>query len=384
MNVNKERPLNWKAPAAFDPVVDSTQPINVGAMSTACEHCGALFWKEENKWCCRNGKVKFKSDDLPPPVPDVLFDLLMTNTPEAREFREKDRRYNAALSMTSIGITETMPKKASENQDEATRREYGVFTVCGEIHHWHVFVFLSSTVLFLHRIGPLTPEDPDKRKYAQIYFCENESAELETRMRNNEGLNKETMQKLQTMLHEVNPYVKMYETARERLGTNAEESFRIEWFTDIGGINQRRYNAPQATEVGAIMTGTGGESMRERHVIVQPRQGPLKHISIFNSCYDPMHYVIIFPYGTSGWSTALNKATARSRGKRDDGITIMQFYKYMLGVRPGAEPLMPYAYGRLGHQYVLDMFNKIEMANLLFIENNQEQIRAAAYQSAFS
>jgi len=383
MNVNGQRLLNWKAPPALDAVVDSMQPINVGAMSSACKHCGALFWKEENKWCCSNGKVKFKSDDLPPPVPDALLELLTTNSAEAKEFRMNLRQYNAAFSMTSIGTAKTMAKKMSEDQDKVTGRWTCVLTVCGEIYHWHVFVFVSSTVLFLRRVVPLAiPHGSNERKFAQVYVCDNDSAELETRMRNNEKLNKQTMHKLQTMLHQVNPYVKTYETARERLGANAEESFHIEWFTDVGGINQRRYNAPQAAEVGMIVIGADEESMGERDVIVQPRQGSLKRVSILSSCYDPMHYVLLFPHGTNGWSVALKKAV-RSCSERDKGVTIMQFYKYMLGVRPGAEPLRPYAYGRLGQQYVIDMFCKVESANLHYIENNQCQIRAAMYQSAF-
>ena len=221
------------------------------------------------------------------------------------------------------------------------------------------------------------------RQFAQFYVCDT-NAEFEARMKRNNKLNKETMHKLQTMLHEVNPYVKMYETAGERLGANAKDNFHIEWFTDVGGINRRRYNAPEAAEVGAIVPGAGDKSMGERNIIVQPRQGPLKRISELSSCYDPMHYVLIFPYGTNGWSVALKDAARGSSGERNRGITVMQFYKYMLGVRPGVKLLVPYAYGRLGHQYVLDMFCKIDRANLRYFENHQCQIRAAMYQSAFS
>ena len=141
MSIYKQRPSSWKAPPALDPVVDSMQPIDVGAMSIACKHCGALFWRDENKWCCRDGKVKFERDELPPQVPDLLFELLATNSHEAEEFRKNIRQYNAALAMTSMGSTGTMVKRAAEDRDKAKGKgPLPVFKVHGELYHLHVSV----------------------------------------------------------------------------------------------------------------------------------------------------------------------------------------------------------------------------------------------------
>lgn len=228
-------------------------------------------------------------------------------------------------------------------------------------------------------MGSLMPRETDAAKYAQLYVCGG-SAELEARMRLNQNLNAQLMQDLQTMLHSVNPYVQMYETARERLRDDAAENYHISWFTDIGGIHRRQYNAPQVTEVGVIATGADEEGTGNRDIIVQPKQGPPKRISEFSSCYDPMHYVLLYPHGTNGWSVALKKA-ARSSGERTEGLTIMQYYRYMLGVRPGVEPLRPYAWGYLCHQFVADMYCKVDSDRLLYIRLNQRQIRAEVYQS---
>lgn len=238
------------------------------------------------------------------------------------------------------------------------------------------------TDLFLHRIGPLVPQEPNKPVFAQFYICDS-SDELRARMDRNSEMNEQTMQKLQAMLHEVNPYVKVYETARERLGANASEQFHIVWHTDVGGINRRRYNAPQTSEVGAIVIGAGDKGMEERDIIVQPRRGRLRRISELSSCYDPMHYVLLLPHGTNGWSLALKGAT-RSTSERNKGVTVMQFYTYMLGVRRGVEPLWPYAWGRLCHQFIVDMFCRVESERLRYVWSHQRQIRAAVYRSTFS
>ena len=123
--------------------------------------------------------------------------------------------------------------------------------------------------------------------------------------------------------------------------------------------------------------------MASRNIIVQPKQGASKRISEFSSCYDPMHYVLLFPYGTNGWSVALKEAT-RGSGEHNQGVTVLQFYRYMLGVRSGVEPLRPYAWGRLCQQFVADMFCKMKSANLWYVESHQRQIRAEVYQGTFS
>lgn len=238
------------------------------------------------------------------------------------------------------------------------------------------FSFLTTHHL-LRRIGSLLPLDAAKPICSQIYVCDDE---LEARMHHNKKLDRQVMHDLQVMLHTVNPYVQMYETAKERLKDNTAHNFHIKWFTNIGGVNRRRYNAPQVSEVGVIVIDGGEESTGERDIIVQPKHGAPKRISVGSSCYDPMHYVLLFPHGTNGWSVALKEAT-RSSGARNRGVTVLQYYRYMLGVRPGKGPLMPYATAFLCQQYVTDMYCKVDAENLQYIRDNQPKIRADVYDS---
>jgi hypothetical protein len=56
-----------------------------------------------------------------------------------------------------------------------------------------------------HRMRSLLPQPREARKFAQLYIS-NLHVELDGRMGNFGGLNRDTMQSLQTMLHACNPY----------------------------------------------------------------------------------------------------------------------------------------------------------------------------------
>jgi hypothetical protein len=66
-----------------------------------------------------------------------------------------------------------------------------------------------------HRMGSLLLQPGEARKFAQLYI-KDPHAELDGWMGNFGGLNRDTMQSLQTMLHACNPYAIIYQTAAER------------------------------------------------------------------------------------------------------------------------------------------------------------------------
>eukprot|EP00922_Rhytidocystis_sp_ex-Travisia-forbesii_P017515 GHVS01026102.1.p1 GENE.GHVS01026102.1~~GHVS01026102.1.p1 ORF type:complete len:178 (+),score=6.83 GHVS01026102.1:626-1159(+) len=69
--------------------------------------------------------------------------------------------------------------------------------------------------------------------------------------------------------------------------------------------------------------------------------------------YDPLLYVLLFPYGTDGWCLGLSSQNPSS----------------------AMNPLL-YA-NRLFQHYLVDMVTKIEDSRLLFICRNQQNLRAA-------
>ena len=73
---------------------------HIGSISETCPHCHAKKWPSEPPgMCCANGKV-----DVPllGPPPEPLRTLMSHDTPAAKEFRGKLRKYNSCFVMTSF------------------------------------------------------------------------------------------------------------------------------------------------------------------------------------------------------------------------------------------------------------------------------------------
>jgi len=149
---------------------------------------------------------------LPPlaPPPEPLKRLLIGKEMDAKDFRQHIRSYNSVLAFTSMG--------ANLDTSVAQAGNY-TYRLCNELYH---------------RMGSLLPQSGEVRKFAQLYISD-PHAELDGRMGNFGGLNKDTMQMLQTMLHACNPYAIIYQTAVEWLQGGAIE-------LSLHLVNDRRTN----------------------------------------------------------------------------------------------------------------------------------------------
>ncbi|KIJ22373.1 hypothetical protein M422DRAFT_88131, partial [Sphaerobolus stellatus SS14] len=112
-----------------------------------------------------------------------------------KEFRENICRYNAVFAFISLGC------KLNAGMEQSGG-PYS-FRVDGELYHM---------------VGSLLPEPGDPPSYAQLYFYDPLEA-LEHCMANvhNRNLNRHTMQALQVILTNCNPYIQSYKSAREIL-----------------------------------------------------------------------------------------------------------------------------------------------------------------------
>ncbi|XP_062232423.1 uncharacterized protein LOC133929646 [Phragmites australis] len=78
-------------------------------------------------------------------------------------------------------------------------------------------------------------------------------------------------------------------------------NYRIELNTDIA-LDQRRYNAPTASQVTAIwMEGNDPQKCFNRSVIVYGKADRPRYIRAYHGCYDPLAYPLFFPGGEIGW-----------------------------------------------------------------------------------
>lgn len=201
------------------------------------------------------------------------------------------------------------------------------------------------------------------------------------------------------MLIQHNPFVREYRTVAERMRIAPHDDFgiRISGNSNLG----RQYDMPSTAEVAAILPGAtdSEEASAPRDVLVVTKNGGLQRINELNACYDPLHYVLLFPCGETGWHPNLQLQVANANADMGDAdreeddddeereggrhantrLTARMFYAYMLQKRPGQYLIHA---GRLLHEYIVDNYAKMETQRLGYLRNNQGALRADLYQGA--
>ena len=148
-------------------------------------------------------------------------------------------------------------------------------------------------------------------------------------------------------------------------------------FQAEGVPDPRRYNAPTtSTEIGILILGSGsrqeGETEKYRDIVIKPQNGgELQRINELNQMYDPLAYALLFPTGQPRW---YRKFVSESGST----VTTRQYYCFRLMYRRSSGHDL-HLYGKLFHQYVVDMYAKIEQFRLNFLRKNQSNLRTELY-----
>jgi hypothetical protein len=109
------------------------------------------------------------------------------------------------------------------------------------------------------------------------------------------------LDRLLTMMYNINPYVKMFKMARDMMaieGAPTDLKLRLIAFQIKDAY---RYNMPMADEVAALMVGNGSEVVDMHDVIIVLQAGPFQHIFELHVGYMALHYLLLFPYNEDGW-----------------------------------------------------------------------------------
>ncbi|KAG9319383.1 hypothetical protein KVV02_002733 [Mortierella alpina] len=255
----------------------------------SCPHCKARVWLQERSGgsktqpvfsiCCMKGQVKVPEIK----ASDRLLEMLSESTRAGKAFRDCIRKYNSALSFTSMGV--------NSDKDLANVRE-GVYTYR-----------IQGAVV--HEIGQLRPRDGEQRLFAQIYFYDHDD---QATVRNgifNNTLQEDRLKELQTLLEGSNRFCNLYKTIRER---EAEQGGPIEDIKillkgarEANGRAQRQYDIPSANEVAVLMPDDG-TATEPRDIVIQGKGGYLRRIFETHAVYDPLQYVLLHPRGEDGWT----------------------------------------------------------------------------------
>jgi len=336
-------------------------------MNVVCPHCSALHWQDESVsgiksrpdffMCCGRGKIVLAR--LPDP-PTQLRNLFEGRSTHGKEFRQNIVLYNRALAFTSMGV----------NQDFSVLDGRGppIFRIHGELKHW---------------TGSLLPVQGKSPIYAQLYIYDPALA-LQYRMSNNPSLNVQTMHILQDILHQINPYVRIYKQAYEILENTNVPDYSIR----LAASRNRGYHAPNnavsADQVAVILPGSSTNEGDSRDIILtlRPRNYGedingqinlgLQRISEGHPAYEPLHYVLLFPYGNPGWSWDMKQSNGRRLTQREHAA-------FRIHDRRGEYSTILRS-GRLLQHYLVNLFASIDQNRLEWYRHNQPQFRITRLQ----
>ena len=274
--------------------------------------------------------------------PQCIMELYTESNEVAKNFRKNIRQYNGALSLASKQITGKMYQFPESS--------YGppIFKMSGQMYHL---------------MGPVLPELGEQPKFSQLYVYDRDH-EVGNRMQTQKGqLSQNLMSKLQESLRKSNFYVQQFEHAADVMQANPTQELKL-CFKSKGNMNvKKKHNLPEVTDVGILAPG----DMAENRAIVlycrqsqHPKQNATTRINQLHEMYDPTAYVLLFPYGDSGYSIpAPLKFDGDTEGNKP--ISLLEFYKFHLMIR-GISFNTIHRAGRLFQEYLCDMYSKIEGA----------------------
>jgi hypothetical protein len=142
--------------------------------------------------CCENGKVLLPNL---PATSQGLEVLLTSKESSAVKFRDQIRMYNSVLAFTSLGA------KVDESVIRGPR-PYS-FRIQGQLYH---------------KIGSLCPAERQRPQFAQLYIHDTKR-EHQNRHAVMPSLDPMTLDRLLTMMYNINPYVDVFKMARDMMVT---------------------------------------------------------------------------------------------------------------------------------------------------------------------
>ena len=334
------------------PDLDDTEESIGNMADNCCKVCKARKWENEPPTvCCNSGKVQ-----LPPfpDPPDMLKDLLKSKTIEGKLFRENTRTFNNALALSSLQVQ--------------VRSFSSGFTPC--------IVFEGKVC---QRIGPLLPEEGDEPKFAQLYVHD-PATEQTNRLKNmnlpkslskNEiGIMELLLLKLQDMLKRVNPFVKdimhICEIGEDEL---TDGKLIISCKERPTGSHERRYNLQQSLSEVSVLTNCLPGDM-----IIRKRGGGLEEIYDIHPSAQPLHFVLLFPFGTKGYHADIKQADMKKR------VSPREFFTFHINMRNLDSDYL-FRFGRLFQEYLCLAYTTIESQRLKYQRDNQKALRADSYKN---
>ena len=190
-------------------------------------------------------------------------------------------------------------------------------------------------------------------------------------MKNNTKLKRDTMRDLQDMLRDTHCYSAAFLHSFEVLQNTPSIELNLRIVTDPS-TDVRRYNAPSANEIAIVIPGDGSHAVQPRDIVLENRGGNLQFMHDHHPDYVPLHYVLLFPYGTTGWTYGIplkldseqnTTVTHSVQHKTQKNVSQVQYYSFRLQIHHDKFPTL-HSGGRLFQQYICDVWISTDQSRL--------------------
>ena len=325
---------------------------SIGKMDIKCQECGALKFKRETPgFCCSDGKVKIKPFPRPP---EDLAKLWFNKGRTGNILKKFSRELNNALALSSIKVS---------------LRQFQGF---------------NPSVVFQGKVAQLTgallPADGEAPRFSQLYCYdprlesyqrfENMNIPSDTSRAEKEEL-KTLLQKLQDLMHKHNPFVRDFKMILEMPEEDlAHGKIVISASQRPPNEHARRYNPQTNLQEVSILTNESPHDL-----VLHRRGGGLTSIHDLNPKGMPLHFTLLFPYGTYGWDQYEKQASGTRR------VTTKQFYAFHLQIRKNENMNFLMQGERLFQEWCCMAWVLIENQRLNYQRQNQKALRADSYKS---
>ncbi|GFW26104.1 ATP-dependent DNA helicase [Trichonephila clavipes] len=227
-----------------------------------------------------------------------------------------------------------------------------------------------------HTIGSLLPATNTQPKFLQVYFMGDKEAQVNRRSEYVQGVERNTVQKIQQVLHDQNILVHEFKMAKDRV---TSDNYKVVIHPDRvpRGEYERRFNAPTTNEIATVVVSN--ERTASQDIVIQAHDGRLTRVPDTHRFYDALEYPIIFWKGQEGYSfdiPHINPFTKQPIPNKK--VSCKDFYAYHIMVRHNNFKLLLRC-RLLFHQFLVDMYVKVESERLRFITLSQTKLRAENY-----
>ncbi|XP_057414959.1 uncharacterized protein LOC130709848 [Lotus japonicus] len=228
-----------------------------------------------------------------------------------------------------------------------------------------------------HRIGSLLPVEGDNPKFAQLYIYDTRN-EVQNRMNHfRDGkttLDRSLVVDLIGMVDEHNVLAKSFRKVRDHVEVFDSNQVALRLFRNRVH-DPNTYNLPSVDEVAALIVGDFDSSDCGRDIVLRTVEGTLQRIYETHSCFLPLQYPLLFPYGEEGFAEKMGFGGINydSSIHKRENLSLREWVAFRIHERQFESKRITLS-RRLFQQFVVDSYAMVESNRLYYLRYNQDAI----------